>query len=186
MNQATLDELKKLIATPEPPELGPQPRSHTESIAGLDQKLIPLLDSLPAHSREAIRSAVLLWHDHLDAAHTIAQNLPGADGRYLHGIMHRREPDYGNAKYWFHRVGKHPAFAELARRVAALLKSKGDRALETKLLPRGEWDPFAFIDACEAAANGRPAGSQAELLRTIQAFEIEVLLEHFCKLKKAE
>ena len=177
MNKPNLDELRKLISTSEPPYLGPETRSGTESLAALNQKLIALIDSWPEQTRRKIQAAVLLWHDHLDASHTIAQNLPDSDGSYLHGILHRREPDYGNAKYWFHRVGKHPAFVELARRVAALLKSKNDRALETKFLPRGEWDPFAFIDACEAAANGRIADSQAEILRAIQRVEIELLLE---------
>ena len=186
MNQHNFDELRKLIATSESPHLGPQPRTSTESLDALDPKLRGLLDSLPNSSRDKVRATLLLWHDHLDAAHSIAQNLPGADGSYLHGIMHRREPDYGNAKYWFNSVGKHPAFAEVARRAAGLLKSNGDHALETKLLPRGEWDPWAFIDLCEAAARHRLSDLQIEILRAIQAIELEVLLDHFCEVKSEE
>jgi hypothetical protein len=185
MNQAALNALKELIATSAPPHLGPQTRAHTGSISMLEKKLSPLLASVPAPTGEAIRAAILLWHDHLDAAHAISQNMAGADGSYLHGIMHRREPDYSNAKYWFHRVGKHRAFSEVAKRVDVLLKSKSAGALEKQLLPNGEWDSFAFIDACQAAANRSP-DSQAELLRAIQAIEIEVLLEHLCNLRKAE
>ena len=180
MKQTEFDELRKLIATAEPPHLGPQTRLPTESIPVLNQKLNPLLRSLPSETQQAVRSAALLWHDHLDASHTLSQHLDGANGSFLHGIMHRREPDYGNAKYWFRRVGQHPAYPELAQRVAAVLKSKAEGELERQLIPRGEWDAFGFVDACEDAVNRPVTDSRNQLLRSIQAAEFEVLLEHIC------
>ena len=176
-------QFPELINTSEPPDLGPGPRASVIALPALNQKLNDWLAraSFPAGVHEPIRGAILLWHDHLDAAHKIAQDLPGANGSLLHAIMHRREPDYGNAKYWFQRAGQHPCFAELACRVAALPELKSHPALRDDLLPRGAWDAFAFVDACESAA-GRPATDpQTHFLRAVQAMETQVFLEHLCR-----
>ena len=55
----------------------------------------------------------LLW-DYLDESHHVSQSLETPEGSYWHGIMHWREPDYGNSKYWFRRVGQHAIFPQLA------------------------------------------------------------------------
>ncbi len=65
-------------------------------------------------------SGLLLAHDLLDASHTISQEIESGEGSYWHGVMHRREGDYSNAKYWFRRVGLHPIHGELAAESAAL------------------------------------------------------------------
>jgi len=171
-------ELQKLMATAEPPELGPQQRAGIQTQSQLNSTLDACFTGaqpLTKTNRELIRALILLWHDHLEAAHVIAQNIENADGAFVHGIMHRREPDYGNAKYWFRRVGKHPAFGEIARRASELLNNEGEGRLD--LLPAGEWDPFAFVDACERASRRGGTEQERRLLRQIQAIESTVLLE---------
>jgi hypothetical protein len=162
--------IEQLLQTAQPPELGSGKRPGTQSVADLER-------ALGASTSQLARATVLLWHDHLDEAHHIAQNIENADGSYLHAIMHRREPDYGNAKYWFRRVGQHPCFKALAGEAEKILS--GEKALLGRLLARGEWDPFAFVDACEQAAHAKLTGNQAELLRQVQAAELRLLFERF-------
>src|SRR5687767_13390080 len=55
---------------------------------------------------QACFAGLWLYFDFLDESHAISQDLDTAEGSYWHGILHRREPDYPNAKYWFRRVGR--------------------------------------------------------------------------------
>ena len=167
----------KLLETSEPAGLGPQTRPGTMSREKLEQDLAPLLESsnLSADRQRAVRSLLLLWHDHLEASHEIAQSIDNPDGAFVHGIMHRREPDFGNAAYWFRRVGRHPAFSRLASTVEPVLRAASAQGLASALIPRGEWDPFAFINVCEAAA-AQPH-KQKLLLRQIQQLEFEALFD---------
>src|SRR5262249_54897157 len=112
MSPQILEGIKSLLATPEPPELGPGPRDVAQSVPQLNAALEGLFvhATLSQRSRELVRAAVLLWHDHLDAAHLIAQAIDDRDGSFVHAIMHRREPDYSNAKYWLRHTGAHPCF----------------------------------------------------------------------------
>ena len=125
---------------------------------------------------EACLAGLCLMYDCVDESHNISQSIETPNGCYWHGILHRREPDYGNAKYWFRRVGRHPVFELLvvaARELAAV--EKLDPAA-SYLEEQRDWDPFRFVDLCEAAAKGR---SQSEMLcRQIQRKECELLFDH--------
>jgi hypothetical protein len=172
--------LKSLIATSDLPALGPTSRPGRLPLLELNQKLDRFFADtrLNAALQPSLRSAVLLWHDYLGESHTISQNLPGADGSFLHGLMHRREPDYPNAKYWFHRVGKHASFSNIASQVAGMLEAKGEKALAAKLVPRVGWDPFAFVDVCRQAAELSLSDAGVQTLQAVQEIEFDCLLAH--------
>ena len=126
---------------------------------------------------EACRSAVWLYHDYIAVSHTISQQIDTATGSYWHGIMHRREPDYPNSKYWFRRVGDHPilpALHQAASEIAANSSVLPDSA--RFLVTQSGWDPVAFIDLCEAAHGGRAPAE--DLCRTIQQREWELLFDY--------
>jgi len=173
-------QFRLLLATKENAPLGPGPRSSRLTLPDLNSKLDSTFKSvkLPSDCQQLVRSLILLWHDHLDASHEISQSIENPDGSLVHAIMHRREPDYWNSKYWWRRVGNHPAFPAIANRVEQLLKSNGDMALQKKLLTGGKWDPFVFVDECEAAA---ASGSTERIkqLQEIQRVETEAVLEYF-------
>ncbi len=128
--------------------------------------------------RLALAAGLLQIHDFWDASHNAAQEADDLGERavsaYWHGIGHRREPDPGNASYWFRRVGRHPIFEPLALRARDLIAAQGGPALEADRLVRdGAWDPFAFNEFCRTA---RPGHSSEGLARRLQGLEMAFLI----------
>ena len=130
---------------------------------------------------QACIAGLWLRHDFLDESHRISQDLDNPSGSYWHGIMHRREPDFANAKYWFRRVGPHRVFEPLcvdARDMAldAIAVDAGVAKWAEFLIAQPPlWDPFKFVDLCEQALHGRKA--LRDLCMRIQQREWELLFD---------
>ena len=176
------EEFGSLIATPDLPDPGCHPRPGSLSVEELEGRLTTFFGSrdVSAPLQILLRSAAFLWHDHLDACHQIARPIPTTDGNFLHGIMHRREGAYANAKACFHRVGRHGAFREIARQVTRYLTSERHNELVAQLVPNGLWDPFAFIDACEHLTGAGETDPHRQALAKVQEIELRALLSQMC------
>jgi hypothetical protein len=129
----------------------------------------------PGTPHEGLRSAIAglklpppamagLWLrcDFLHESHEVSQELHSAEGSFWHAIMHRREPDAFNSKYWWRKVGKHPVLAQLRREFPEYAT------------------PEAFVDLCERV---RGSGTPEEALAVaIQQREWELLFEYSVRL----
>jgi hypothetical protein len=94
-----------------------------------------------------------LLNDDLNTSHRLAQSLEGdPTADYWHAIIHRREGDYGNARYWFARVGSHPVVLEIY----------GDPPTASR-----------FVDKCRAAE-----GEEQAPLEELQWCEMLRLLDY--------
>ena len=69
-----------------------------------------------ADGREFSGALLALWWDgkgDWQKAHEIAQDVPGADGAWVHAYLHRKEGDAGNAAYWYRQAGRPVAEGDL-------------------------------------------------------------------------
>ena len=59
-----------------------------------------------------------LWHDakaEWDEAHNIVQQEADTASAWVHGYLHRKQGDNGNAHYWYRRAQRPPASGALAQ-----------------------------------------------------------------------
>lgn len=144
-------EVAALLAEPRLPELGPGQPVSTQRAALSCLQLPP-----------ACMAGLWLYFDFLDESHRISQNLPTPEGSFWHAIMHRREPDAWNSKYWWRRVGRH----NVVERLRQLTPSLGYHYVS----------PEEFVDFCEKV---RGSGTEAEsLARRVQLLEWQLLFDH--------
>ncbi len=121
------------------------------------------------------RCGLLMLNDDLDGAHEIVQNRPDETAAFWHAIMHRREGDASNSKYWWRRTGDHAAFDSVYQNTRTYLQQENDTAAQqflAKMDAQKSWLPEEFVDECQTG--------DAEWLKRVQLIEIESLL-HWCR-----
>ncbi len=118
-----------------------------------------LLDALRSltspYAGRLVESALWLLAGELDRSHEISQNAGSAEGSFWHGIMHRREGDYSNAKYWFRQVGDHVAVKRLAKHIQSNAAELGE-SLDVTRLCDAHTLPSLLVDLCSAAREDAP------------------------------
>ena len=153
----------------------PRPRLKT---ALEEPAIAQLLPGSNRPARLALAAGLLQIHDFWDPSHGAAQAADDLGERrfsaYWHGIAHRREPDAGNAAYWFRRVGRHAIFGPLAQAARPIVEGHGEDRWTTRLAGSDAWDPQAMIDLCTGA---RPGSDQEILARRLQRLEMQLLLD---------
>jgi hypothetical protein len=139
------EQLRQRLSTREPPPpLSPAALFDTKLTAVIDKLDVPL----------ASKACLHLLNDDLTRSHEIVQAQEGvATFDYLHAIVHRREGDYSNSKYWFRQVGAHPVWAEVYGSDPAA--------------------PVRFVDRCREAGK-----TPSRELERVQLQELSVLLQH--------
>jgi hypothetical protein len=136
--------------------------------------------SVPVASQsdaQAMLAALWLWHDDLHESHAIVQkNETNPTHAFWHAILHRREGDFGNSKYWFARCRNHPVLATLAAQAPSFVNSlPADKSL-LKLIMAG-WSPEAFVDLVEQIQN-KPDDSRRNIAVALQKLEWQTLFDH--------
>ncbi|QEH37310.1 hypothetical protein OJF2_59000 [Aquisphaera giovannonii] len=152
----------------------PRPKLLNALTAG---SLAGLFPGASRRSLLALSAGLLQVHDFWEESHSAAQEADDLGEKhfsaYWHGIAHRREPDAGNASYWFRRVGRHAIFADLREEAVAIFKAAGDDRSGGRLMGGGGWDPYEMIKLCTSARPGTPVEA---LARRLQRAEMHLLL----------
>ena len=126
-------------------------------------------EKIPADSAmfALVRGGLFYALDALPEAHAIFQEASGDDGAYWHGMLHRREGDFDNARYWFRRAGVLPFFAEMHR---AAVAHSGTMARQPN------WDPYLFTGQCEQTRFGD--GDLASEMAALQRIEFHAIFDY--------
>jgi hypothetical protein len=134
----------------------------------------------PGARRQALlclAGGLLQVTDFWDASHTAAQEADDLGERdlasYWHAIAHRREPDPGNATYWFRRVGKHRVLSRLAASAEDGVSLEDRPAWWGRVVNGSEFDAMAFIDVCGRVRSG---AREEAVARGLQRVEMALLL----------
>lgn len=141
-----------------------------------------LLLSPPVNRDEAtaLLAGLWLWHDWLDESHKLAQSLHTASGSMWHAIMHRREGDFSNSKYWYARCENHPVLPALASMANDMINPFPADKLALRIVA-GRWNADAFVDLVESTHNN-PTDPRYALAVSLQQLEWRMLFDQCMRL----
>ena len=129
-----------------------------------------LSDGLPVTNAAIfplVRGALLYACDAIDESHGIIQKVDGDESAYWHGMLHRREGDFENARYWFRRAGTLPVFGELHHATSAV---------SATVARQSNWDPYLFTGLCEQNKFGETE-TTGELVK-LQQIEFRTVFDY--------
>lgn len=155
---------------------GPPPAAAQQALGGVTPEQ---LFSKPVHhpdDAQAALSGLWLWFDDLDESHKIAQELVTATGSLWHAILHRREGDFSNAKYWYRRCETHHVNKMMGAVVSSLAGDLASDPAVAHAIHEG-WNPSGFVDLVQAVKN-KPSDPRYELAVRIQRAEWEALFNY--------
>ena len=123
----------------------------------------------------ALLAGLWLYFDWLDESHRISQSIESPTGSFWHAIMHRREGDFSNSKYWYARCAAHPSMQTLAANAARVINTMpADKSL-LRLIATG-WNPNAFVDLVEQVHKS-PDDPRHATAVALQRLEWQVLFD---------
>jgi hypothetical protein len=124
----------------------------------------------------AMLAGLWLWHDFLTESHELSQQIETPNGSFWHAIMHRREGDFSNSKYWLQRCRNHPIFPTLAVRADDLIRPHPADKTIFRLTSSG-WNADAFVDLVESV-HSKPSDARHALVVSLQQLEWRLLFDH--------
>ena len=133
----------------------------------------------PVVSRDdarAMMAGLWLWHDWLDLSHEISQQLHFSTGSFWHAIMHRREGDFSNSKYWYARCENHPILPAISQQAGSILNPQPASKALLRLNVSG-WNPNVFVDLVQKVHTD-PTDPLHEVAISLQQLEWRLLFDH--------
>lgn len=127
---------------------------------------------------EAPMAGLWLYFSCFEEAHNLVNHCETSEGELWHAILHRQEPDSGNAAYWFRKAGPHPTFSLLTRAAVKILHRIPDAEFRIS-----RWDPFAFIAFCDRARE-QPDSVHRRAAMEIQRAEWQIMFDYCARLSK--
>jgi hypothetical protein len=185
------------------PDAGP-PAAAREMLRGATPEQLLIVPLAEAAAGDAMLAGLWLWVDGLHESHEIAQKSPdelaarsrgsslkmlsGTPARedltptlsFWHAIMHRREGDFSNSKYWYARCRNHPVYPAIANNASGILNPFPADKMLLRLTHAG-WDPNAFVDLVEAVHRNR-SDPRHRAAVAIQQLEWRMLFDHCTRL----